>query len=295
MSATPYTTPTTSSGQRAWSWLRTKVLRPLTTRAVLWLLLALLPHSDTLDGDGSSLKNVMDCIPWTPPAGAAPDAGELRLRPGKLPNFAPMYRNSLIVTLGAVVVQTTLATAGRLRLRPPALRRPRPDLLHADPADLRAPRRRPDGPVRADELSRPARHPVRPDPRLLGRPVGADLHHAPGLHQPPADFEDAAQIDGCNRFQAFWHIMVPMVTGAMVVVALFEFIRVWGEYLFTLTMLDDREKFTLGIGMVQQFSSRPSSSANLPPMAARPPPTSWPPPPPSSSSSGCSGGSCAVC
>jgi ABC-type glycerol-3-phosphate transport system permease component len=49
--------------------------------------------------------------------------------------------------------------------------------------------------------------------------------------------------------------MVPMVTGAMVVVALFEFIRVWGEYLFTMTMLDDRENFTLGIGMVQQFSS----------------------------------------
>src|SRR4029453_12255630 len=38
-------------------------------------------------------------------------------------------------------------------------------------------------------------------------------------------------------------------------VALFEFIRVWGEYLFTLTMIDDRGKYTLGIGLVQQFAS----------------------------------------
>jgi len=71
----------------------------------------------------------------------------------------------------------------------------------------------------------------------------------------PRDFEDAAALDGCNRFQTFRHIMLPMATGAMVVVALFEFIRVWGEYLFTLTMIDDQQKYTLGIGMVQQFSS----------------------------------------
>jgi putative chitobiose transport system permease protein len=65
----------------------------------------------------------------------------------------------------------------------------------------------------------------------------------------PSEFEDAAQIDGCNRFQAFWFIMLPMATGAAVVVALFEFIRVWGEYLFTLTMIDNPELYTLGVGM----------------------------------------------
>jgi arabinogalactan oligomer/maltooligosaccharide transport system permease protein len=43
--------------------------------------------------------------------------------------------------------------------------------------------------------------------------------------------------------------MMPMAAGSAAVVALFEFIRVWGEYLFTLTMIDDRELFTLGVGM----------------------------------------------
>ena len=41
----------------------------------------------------------------------------------------------------------------------------------------------------------------------------------------------------------------PGLAGAAAVVALFEFIRVWGEYLFTLTMIDDRSLFTLGVGM----------------------------------------------
>jgi len=69
----------------------------------------------------------------------------------------------------------------------------------------------------------------------------------------PAVFEDAALIDGCNRFQAFWRVMLPMATGGMLVVGLFEFIRVWGEYLFTLTMIDNPDLYTLGIGIAMSF------------------------------------------
>lgn len=69
----------------------------------------------------------------------------------------------------------------------------------------------------------------------------------------PSAFEDAALIDGCNRFQAFLLVMLPMATGGMLVVGLFEFIRVWGEYLFTLTMIDSPELYTLGIGIAMLF------------------------------------------
>lgn len=69
----------------------------------------------------------------------------------------------------------------------------------------------------------------------------------------PNAFEDAALIDGCNRFQAFWLVMLPMATGGMLVVGLFEFIRVWGEYLFTLTMIDQTNLYTLGIGIAMNF------------------------------------------
>jgi multiple sugar transport system permease protein len=69
----------------------------------------------------------------------------------------------------------------------------------------------------------------------------------------PAAFEDAALIDGCNRLQAFWWVMLPMAAGGMLVVGLFEFIRVWGEYLFTLTMIDQTDLYTLGIGIAMNF------------------------------------------
>jgi multiple sugar transport system permease protein len=69
----------------------------------------------------------------------------------------------------------------------------------------------------------------------------------------PSAFEDAALIDGCNRFQAFLLVMLPMATGGMLVVGLFEFIRVWGEYLFTLTMIDQPNLYTLGIGIAMNF------------------------------------------
>jgi multiple sugar transport system permease protein len=69
----------------------------------------------------------------------------------------------------------------------------------------------------------------------------------------PNAFEDAALIDGCNRFQAFLLVMLPMATGGMLVVGLFEFIRVWGEYLFTLTMIDQTSLYTLGIGIAMNF------------------------------------------
>ncbi|MBI2939613.1 MAG: carbohydrate ABC transporter permease [Chloroflexi bacterium] len=65
----------------------------------------------------------------------------------------------------------------------------------------------------------------------------------------PSEFEDAAQIDGCNRWQTFWRVMAPMATSGMILVAIFSFIHVWGEFLVTLTMIDDQEKFTLALGI----------------------------------------------
>jgi ABC-type glycerol-3-phosphate transport system permease component len=65
----------------------------------------------------------------------------------------------------------------------------------------------------------------------------------------PGEFEDAALIDGCNRWQMFWRVIAPMGTAGMVLVAIFTFIDIWGEYLISYTMLDDPFRFTLAIGV----------------------------------------------
>ena len=65
----------------------------------------------------------------------------------------------------------------------------------------------------------------------------------------PREFEDAARIDGANHWQMFWRVIAPMGTAGMVLVAIFAFIGIWGEFLVTLTMIDDQEKFTLAVGV----------------------------------------------
>lgn len=65
----------------------------------------------------------------------------------------------------------------------------------------------------------------------------------------PGEFEDAAQIDGANRWQTFVRVMAPMATSGMILVATFAFIYIWGEFLITLTMIDDPDKFTLALGI----------------------------------------------
>jgi multiple sugar transport system permease protein len=65
----------------------------------------------------------------------------------------------------------------------------------------------------------------------------------------PGEYEDAASIDGASRWQVFWHVIAPMGTAGMVLVAIFTFIEIWGEFLVTLTMIDDPDKFTLALGV----------------------------------------------
>lgn len=67
----------------------------------------------------------------------------------------------------------------------------------------------------------------------------------------PRELEEAAIMDGANTWQLFWHVDVPMVKGGIAVVAIWEFIYVWGEYLITLTMLDFPELETVSIAVTK--------------------------------------------
>jgi ABC-type glycerol-3-phosphate transport system permease component len=67
----------------------------------------------------------------------------------------------------------------------------------------------------------------------------------------PRELEEAAIIDGANTWQMFWYVDVPMVRGGIAVVAIWEFIYVWGEYLITLTLIDFPELDTLSIAVTK--------------------------------------------
>jgi ABC-type glycerol-3-phosphate transport system permease component len=65
----------------------------------------------------------------------------------------------------------------------------------------------------------------------------------------PQEIEDAARIDGAGRWRLFLKIAIPFAASGMLVVAILTFVGVWGEYLTTITMIDDQDLYTIGVGL----------------------------------------------
>ncbi len=61
----------------------------------------------------------------------------------------------------------------------------------------------------------------------------------------PAEIEEAAMIDGLNRFGIFWRIAMPMARSAVAAVAILTFLFSWNSFLEPLIYIDTLELFTL--------------------------------------------------
>jgi ABC-type glycerol-3-phosphate transport system permease component len=48
----------------------------------------------------------------------------------------------------------------------------------------------------------------------------------------PRALYEAAVIDGCSEFSAFWRVLLPLAKPGLVTVAIFQFIGVWKEYFY---------------------------------------------------------------
>ncbi len=70
----------------------------------------------------------------------------------------------------------------------------------------------------------------------------------------PVSLEEAARIDGTTHFGAFYRIVLPLASPALVITALFSFMGSWSEYLVAAVILNDRRLFTLPLGL-KQFQS----------------------------------------
>lgn len=65
----------------------------------------------------------------------------------------------------------------------------------------------------------------------------------------PVELEDAARIDGCNNFQIFWRIFVPLSKPALTTVAIFSFMGSWNDFMGPLIYLRTPDKYTLALGL----------------------------------------------
>ena len=65
----------------------------------------------------------------------------------------------------------------------------------------------------------------------------------------PVSLEESARLDGCNRFQTFYKIILPLSKPALVITALFSFMSSWSEYVVAAIILQDPELYTLPLGL----------------------------------------------
>jgi multiple sugar transport system permease protein len=65
----------------------------------------------------------------------------------------------------------------------------------------------------------------------------------------PEELEDAALIDGCGRFGAFFRVVLPLVRPALLAVAMFSVTQSWNEFLYAYMFTTSDTLSTLPVGL----------------------------------------------
>jgi multiple sugar transport system permease protein len=65
----------------------------------------------------------------------------------------------------------------------------------------------------------------------------------------PMEIDEAALLDGANRWQILRHIIAPLCMPAIVLVIVFTFVWVWNDFMDPLIFINDMEKFPVSVGL----------------------------------------------
>nr|WP_297935234.1 carbohydrate ABC transporter permease [uncultured Blautia sp.] len=65
----------------------------------------------------------------------------------------------------------------------------------------------------------------------------------------PIGIEEAARVDGANKFQTFTKIVLPLVMPGIVATAIYTFINAWNEFLYSLILINSTDKMTVSVAL----------------------------------------------
>jgi multiple sugar transport system permease protein len=65
----------------------------------------------------------------------------------------------------------------------------------------------------------------------------------------PADFEEAARLDGAGSLRILWSVILPLLRAPLAVVAVFSFIEYWSSFLWPLIAINDVTQATIPLGL----------------------------------------------
>lgn len=72
----------------------------------------------------------------------------------------------------------------------------------------------------------------------------------------PRELDEAALVDGCSRFQVFYRIILRLIGPGLVATSLYGFIQIWNEWLIISTLNHDNTKQNLMVWLTNQSSLR---------------------------------------
>ena len=64
------------------------------------------------------------------------------------------------------------------------------------------------------------------------------------IDEVPAEYEEAAMLDGFSRFEAFWRVTMPLLIPGIAATAVFALIFSWNEFVFSIFLITDPDSRT---------------------------------------------------
>lgn len=81
----------------------------------------------------------------------------------------------------------------------------------------------------------------------------------------PKELDEAAIIDGCNHFQIYWHILMPLAKPGLTALAIFTALYCWNDLMWPLMVNNSVDKLTLSAGLAllqgQHYTNYPKLMA----------------------------------
>ena len=75
----------------------------------------------------------------------------------------------------------------------------------------------------------------------------------------PKAMEEAAILDGASQPVVFWRIILPMAKPIIVYTVLTSFISPWCDFIFVNTIISDRAKYTVSLGLYKMINAEKNS------------------------------------
>lgn len=69
----------------------------------------------------------------------------------------------------------------------------------------------------------------------------------------PKDLEQSARLDGCNDFQVYYKIVLPLMKPSIAIVGIINLVNVWNDFFYPLIFIRSAEYRTIPLGMLTLF------------------------------------------